>query len=88
MSLSIPVVKDQPHSFSRAGVGHTEVYQQHQAGVWGVEQTNFQVQGFPQQHLQGLVILRVVAFVLGIYNKGGNHNSIQFKARLKSYIHL
>lgn len=35
--LNIPVVKDEPHSFSGAGVGHTEVYQQYQAWVWSVE---------------------------------------------------
>lgn len=36
-ALNIPVVKDEPHSFSGAGVGHTEVYQQYQAWVWSVE---------------------------------------------------
>lgn len=36
-----PIVKKQPHSFSWAGIGHTVVHQQHQAGIWGVEQTYF-----------------------------------------------
>ncbi len=61
---SIPVVKQQPNRFSRARVGHTEVHQQHQTGIRRVEQPHFQVEGFPQQHLQRLVILRIVAVVL------------------------
>ena len=69
MFCIVPIVKQQPHSFSRARVGHTVVHQKHQTGIWGVEQPHFQVEGFPKQHLQGLVILRVVAGVLGVWDE-------------------
>ena len=85
--VDVPVVKQQPHSLSRAGVGHTEVHQQHQTGVWGVEQTHFQVEGFPQQHLQGLVILRVVAAVLGVWGER-RWVEIEFIQLLSVFIHL
>ncbi len=66
---SIPVVKQQPDCFPRARVGHTEVHQQHQTWIWRVDQPHFQVEGFPEQHLQGLVILRVVAAVLCVLDE-------------------
>lgn len=75
-----PFVKDEPHSLSRSGVGHTEVHQQYQVWIRSVEETEFQVEGFPKQHLHRLVVLGVVALVLGICkeettmesNSGGN----------------
>lgn len=45
------------------------MHQQHQTGVGGIEQPHFQVEGFPQQHLQGRVILGVVAAVLGVWSE-------------------
>lgn len=68
--LDIPIVKQHPNRLPRAGVGHTEVHQQHQTGIRGVEKPHFQVEGFPQQHLQGLVILRVEAAVLRVWDEG------------------
>lgn len=64
--MSVPIVKKNPHSISRPGVGHTVVDQEHHGGVRVVEQPELHEEGFPQQFLQGPVVLRVIAAVLGI----------------------
>lgn len=66
---SVPIVEQQPHSFSRAGVGHAEMHQKHQTWIWGVDQAHLQVERLPQQHLQGLVVLWVVAAILCIWSE-------------------
>lgn len=45
------------------------MHQQNQTGIRRVDQPHFQVNGFPQQHLQGPVILRVVAAVLDVWDQ-------------------
>ena len=66
---AIPIVEKNPYSISRPWVGHTIVHQKHQCGIGVVKQSYLHVEGSAQQFMQGPVILRVIAAILGIWDE-------------------